>query len=263
MRAGSRRRRNRQPLPWKMVLAELAGTGILVAGGLSIVVLDFAPAGPVVGVLGAPARRALTGFLFGTVGALVAVSPLGKRSGAHLNPVVTLMFVLQKTMHRGVAAAYVVAQLAGATLGAAMLLAWRSWGASVNYGATAPGASYGPWWALAGEMAATFALVLLLLGFLGSRRLRRFTPLLFPVLYAVMVLLEAPLSGTSTNPARTVGPAIVAGVWRSWWVYWAGPLAGCLLAVLASRHRVLSGLEIEVAKVYHFAEDSFGYLSSR
>ena len=63
-----------------------------------------------------------------------------------------------------------------------------------------------------------------------GRRLRPFTPALFPVLYAVMVYLEAPVSGTSTNPARSLGPAIVSGSWHGWWISWAGPFVGTLAA---------------------------------
>jgi aquaporin Z len=51
---------------------------------------------------------------------------------------------------------------------------------------------------------------------------RPFTPAMFPFLYAVMVYLEAPISGTSTNPARSFGPAIVSGQWQGWWIYWLG-----------------------------------------
>jgi aquaporin Z len=88
--------------------------------------------------------------------------------------------------------------------------------------------------------------------FLGFRRLRPFTPALFPFLYSVMVYLEAPISGTSTNPARTFGPAVVSGVWQGWWIYLFGPLVGTVLALLlciALRDR------IQVAKIYHFEHE--------
>jgi len=57
------------------------------------------------------------------------------------------------------------------------------------------------------------------------------------------------LSGTSTNPARSLGPAVISGEWQGWWIYWAGPLIGMFAAVL-----VFSFLakRIEVAKLYHF-----------
>ena len=95
----------------------------------------------------------------------------------------------------------------------------------------------------------------LLCVFLAFRRIRPFTPALFPFLYAVMVCVEAPISGTSTNPARSVGPAVISGQWQGWWIYWAGPLIGMFAACL-----VCSFLanRIEVAKLYQFESDRGG-----
>ena len=69
-------------------------------------------------------RRLATGFLFGTTGALIALSPLGKESGAHINPIVTLGFWLMAKLWTRVAFGYVVAQLVGACVGSLALLAW-------------------------------------------------------------------------------------------------------------------------------------------
>ncbi len=106
-----------------------------------------------------------------------------------------------------------------------------------------------------GEIITTITMVSLLAVFLGFRRIRSFTPALFPFLYSVMVYVEAPISGTSTNPARSLGPAIVSGQWQGWWVYWLGPLIGSFAACL-----VCSALakRIEVAKLYHFDSDHDG-----
>lgn len=239
------------------------GTCLLVGVGLSVVIIDTSPRGPLAGVLGAGAVRALTGALFGSTGALIAVSPVGRVSGAHINPIVTLAFVLRRKMRPWLAAGYVVAQLTGALVGAAALLAWGSTGRAVDFGASLPGPTYGPVLACAGEVVTSAALVVSLLAFVGSARLRRFTPLLFPVLYAVMVYLEAPVSGTSTNPARSLGPAVVAEVWRGWWVYWVGPCLGVLVALAIGRLGFLRDLEVEVAKVYHFEHDRHGLLRPR
>jgi aquaporin Z len=246
---------------WRLWLAEFAGTAVLVAVGLSAVIIDTSPAGPVAAHVGPGGRLALTGFLFGTVGALIAVSPVGKVSGAHINPIVTLAFVARRRMRPWLGAGYVAAQLSGAIAGAATLLAWGHLGREVNFGATVPGRAYGPAIALAGEAATSATLIVLLFCFIGSRRLRVFTPLLFPPLYALMVYLEAPVSGTSTNPARSLGPAVIAGVWHGWWVYWAGPVAGALAGVLLTRVHPLRRLELDVAKVYHFEHDPHGLLS--
>lgn len=78
-------------IPWMLYGAELFGTSLLVAVGLSIVILAFGQGSPVVQYIpDAGWRRLITGFLFGTTGALIALSPLGKESGAHINPAVTL-----------------------------------------------------------------------------------------------------------------------------------------------------------------------------
>ncbi len=245
-----------RPLPWQPFLAELVGTAALVLVGLSVVILMFGAGSPAPRLLpDAGVRRAVTGFLFGTVGALVALSPVGKESGAHVNPAVTLAFWLMGRIHARVAVGYLLAQLAGATLGALPLLAWGAMGRSVAFGATLPGAGHSVGAALVGEAITTFALVAGLCAFLGFGRLRPFTPALFPFLYAAMVYLEAPLSGTSTNPARTFGPAVVSGRWDGWWIYWAGPLMGTVAATLLCGY--LAG-RIEVAKLYHFDHDRHG-----
>ncbi|HSN16480.1 MAG TPA: aquaporin [Anaeromyxobacteraceae bacterium] len=243
---------------WPLWLSELIGTALLVAVGCSLVILDFGAGSPVAALVPSEgARRALTGFLFGSVGALIALSHVGKVSGAHINPVVTLAFWLLGRMKGGIAAGYVAAQLLGGLLGGIALWAWGAMGASVRYAATTPGSS-GPWLATLGETAATFCLVAGLLLFVGHPRLRTWTPGLFPPLYALLVWLEAPLSGASTNPARSLGPGIVAGAMDGWWIYWLGPVLGMLAGVATLKAPFARNLEVCVAKVFHFAHDRFG-----
>ena len=240
----------RESFPWPLFCSELIGTALLVLGGLSCVILMFGNGSPLpLLVPNEGARRAITGFLFGTTGALVAISPVGKTSGAHINPAVTVAFWLMRKINAGTLLVYVVAQLAGASLGSVLLLGWGSMGRSVAFGATVPGAGFGVWEALAGEVVTTFAMVTLLCVFLGFRRLRAFTPLIFPFLYSFMVWAEAPLSGTSTNPARTLGPALIAARWEGWWIYWLGPLLGAVAATLICS---ILARRIEVAKLYYF-----------
>ena len=150
------------------------------------------------------------------------------------------------------AAGYVMAQLLGAWLGALPLLAWGPMGRSVLFGATIPGKGYSTAVVLLGEVATTFGLIATLCVFIGFRRLRSFTPFVIPFLYAVMVPLEAHISGTSTNPARTFGPALISGRWDGWWIYWIGPLAGTLIAVAICSS---FATRIEVAKLYYFEND--------
>ena len=246
-------------VPWKLFAAEAAGTAALLAVGLSVVIFDFGSGSPMMQLLPDPAlRRLVTGFLFGTTGATIALSPLGKESGAHINPVVTLAFWLMGKLKARHALGYVAAQMVGAAVGSLPLIAWGAMGRSIAFGATTPGAAYGALWALAGETVTSFALIFALFVFLRHKRLKRFTPALFPPLYAVMVWLEAPISGTSTNPARSFGPSLISGVWNGWWVYWLGPLVGTLIAV-ALYHRVGWRREaITVAKIFHFEHDPHG-----
>ena len=242
--------------PFRLFLSELIGTAVLVAGGLSAVILMFGAGSPVEKILpGLGVRRVITGFLFGSVGAAIALSPVGRVSGAHINPSVTLGFLLAGKLTPRAALGYTLAQLAGAVLGSVPLLAWGRMGRSVDFGATIPGPGYPLSTVLLGEVATTFGLVSALCVFLGFRNLRRFTPFMIPVLFAVMVGLEAAISGTSTNPARTLGPAVISGRWEGWWIYWVGPFLGTLAAIL-----VFSFLaaRIEVAKLYYFAADRGG-----
>ena len=100
--------------------------------GLSIVILNFGQGSPMIQIVpSAGWRRLVTGFLFGTTGTLITLSPLGRESGAHINPVVTLAFWLMGKLSARHAAWYVLAQMIGAALGAAPLLAWGAMGSSV------------------------------------------------------------------------------------------------------------------------------------
>lgn len=239
-----------RPSPWPLLFSELAGTALLVLIGLSLVTVMFGTGSSIARALpNEGVRRLITGFLFGTTGALIALSLVGKVSGAHINPAVTLGFWLMRKLDSRIALGYVLAQLVGAVIGALPLLAWGAMGRSVAFGATLPGPGYTIQTVLLGEVITTFTMVSLLAVFLGFRRLRPFTPAIFPFLYAIMVYAEAPVSGTSTNPARSLGPAIVSGQWQGWWIYWVGPLTGAFVATLACS---FLAKRIEVAKLYHF-----------
>ena len=245
--------RSTRPFPWQVLASELAGTAVLILVGLSLVILMFGVGSPMIRIIPSDAvRRLLTGFLFGSTGALIALSPVGKESGAHLNPVVTLGFWLAGKLDARTAAGYVLAQLAGACVGAVPLLAWGAMGRSVAFGATLPGKDLPIGVVLLGEVWTTFALIAGLCVFLGIRRLRPFTPALFPFLYSFMVWAEAPISGTSTNPARSLGPALISGEWQGWWIYWVGPLIGTLVAIATFS---FLARRISVAKLYYFDSD--------
>ena len=229
----------------QLYLAEAIGTALLVFFGLSLVIL-FASALPATGW-----RRALTGGCFGTVGALIAISPLGRISGAHINPAVTLAFWLEGKLAWRDTLCYVLAQSLGAVLGAIPLLLWGDRGRAVNFGATTVGAGVPVWLALCGELIATLALVLCIFITAAHERSRRFTPWTIPPLFAWLVWWEAPLSGASANPARSIGPALISGVYSEWWIYVVGPLSGAALAVALLRFEVLGHHQVSVARVAH------------
>jgi aquaporin Z len=238
---------------WQPFLSECIGTAVLVMVGLSVVILMFGRGTPIaIWLPGEGTRRLIAGFLFGSTGALIAISPVGKESGAHINPAVTLAFLLMDKIDSGVAAGYILAQLAGAVIGALPLLAWGNMGRSIYFGVTLPGKGYALQSVYFGEVITTFVMISLLFTFIGFRRLRPFTPAIFPILYCIMVYVEAPVSGTSTNPARSFGPSVISGAWPAWWIYWMGPFTGTIAATLVCS---FLAKRIEVAKLYHFDND--------
>jgi aquaporin Z len=210
---------------------ELAGTAMLLLCGLSAVCFDFGSRSPLRHHATAP-RLLLTGLLFAGTGSLIAISPLGRRSGAHLNPAVTVAFWTQHKVHLHDLGGYIAAQFAGAVIGAtAVRLLWRGQAVSVHVGATLPGHGLTDWQAAAIEAGMTALLILTILVMTSRSRLTRWTPLVLWPLIATLVWQVAPYTGTSLNPARSFGPALLASVLGSYWVYVAGPLLGVGIAV--------------------------------
>jgi len=237
----------------KLYVAEAIGTALLIAVGLSIVIGIFGVGSPIAQLLPSePGRRALAGALFGLTGTLITISPLGKLSGAHINPSVTLAFWLEGKLATRDALGYVVAQCLGAVVGAMALLAWGRMGASDHYGAALVGAGVAEPLAVLGEIVATGALVLVLFITASHAATRRFTPWTIPPLFSWLVWWEAPLSGASTNLARSLGPAVIGGDWRGFWVYLIGPAVGAALAVGILRLEIIGRHRVQVARVSHF-----------
>ncbi len=156
--------------PWRIFFSELIGTALLVFGGLSLVIVMFGSGGPMARLLPREdLRRLITGFLFGTTGALIAVSPVGKESGAHINPVVSFGFRVMRKLEMKLMLVCILAQLIGAAFGALPLLLWKEMGRSVAFGATLPGEGFTTMTVLLGEVVTTFAMVALLAIFLAKR----------------------------------------------------------------------------------------------
>jgi aquaporin Z len=240
-------------LHWFEYGAELVGTAFLLFAGVSAVVFDFGTGSPLASVLPDPSvRRLITGLLFAGSGSLVAISPLGKLSGAHINPAVSLAFWVHGKMHHFDLGGYIVGQFLGGILGAALvLLVWGERATSVGVGRTVPGAGYPIWLVFLAELILTFVLVLSIFLFVSSHRLMRWTPLMVWILVALMVWLEAPISGTSLNPARSFGPALVSWFWQAHWLYWVAPPLGALLAVGAFRLLPMGKHDVLTGKLFH------------
>jgi aquaporin Z len=236
-----------------MYLSELFGTALLVGGGLSIVIALWGHDAPLAALPLSPgARRLLNGFLFGSVGAAIAYSPIGRISGAHINPAMTLSFWLMGKLRWRDASCYVIAQLLGGAVGAACLLAWGETGASTAWGASVPDPSLPLGVAVAGEVVCTFLLVKLIFIFAARTSTQPFTPLVNPPLFALLTWLEAPLSGASANPARSFGPEFIGWDWAGWWVYWLGPCLGAACAVIVTRLEVIGRHLPHQARLFHF-----------
>jgi aquaporin Z len=236
---------------WTEWLCEYVGTALLLLGGLSAVCLDFSAHSPVASVIpDHSARLLVTGLLFAGTGSLVALSPIGRRSGAHLNPSVTLAFWRRGHVHAHDLAGYVLAQVAGAFTGAALVRWW--WGArarSVTLGATQPGPRVTAPAAAGIEAFMTLLLVLGILVMVSSARTAPWTPLMNWLLVATLVWQGAPWTGTSLNPARSLAPAALAPELHALWAYLVGPLVGALAATVVFAR--LPVLETLTAKLYH------------
>jgi aquaporin Z len=247
---GERREPQRgfHPVEWS---CELLGTALLLIGGLSSICLDFGPNSPIARHLPSHSwRLLLTGLLFAGSGSLVAISPLGRRSGAHLNPVVTLAFWLRGNVHPHDLLGYSVSQFAGALLGTAVVdVLWGSTARAVNFGATLPGHGLDGLQAAGVELLMTASLVLAILLMTSHPKSARWTPLVVWLLIAALVWQGAPFTGTSLNPARSFAPALFGHKLSIYWVYVVGPVAGSLLA--AGLHRVLPGDAPVTAKLFH------------
>jgi len=244
------------PRHWPEYLMEAAELGAFMVSAAVFSALLYYPASPVRIPGGSDlARRIVIGLLMGATAIGLVRSPWSRRSGAHMNPALTLTFLRLGKIAPWDAAFYVVAQFLGGVAGmvAAMTLIGPALGSpEVNYVATQPGTP-GPLVAFAAEMTISFVLMLTVLSVSNTSRLARFTPYFVGVLIATYITLEAPLSGMSMNPARTFGPALLGQVWNALWVYFTAPPLGMLLAaeVYLRVTRWRGAHPIWCAKLYH------------
>jgi aquaporin Z len=177
-------------------------------------------------------RRVLMGVSMGLTAIAIIYSPWGKQSGAHINPSVTFTFLRLGKIKFWDAVFYITAQFTGAVLGVVLVARFLGTEVSdpaVRYVVTVPG-PHGIWVALAAEFVIAFGLMSAVLYFSNHHRLASYTGLFAGLLVATYITLEAPFSGMSMNPARTVGSAFPSMIWDGIWIYLTAPPLGMLAA---------------------------------
>ncbi|MBV9403070.1 MAG: aquaporin [Candidatus Eremiobacteraeota bacterium] len=209
-----------KPAEWQRVAAEFVGTFLLtfVAAGADSV--EYATNG----LIGHVARYAAPGLLI-----MAMIWSLSAISGAHINPAVTLGFVARRCFPLYRIPGYLMAQFAGAIAAAALLYAIL--GSQMQHGVTKPSVPFTDVQALITEITLTFILMFTILATAEEEAVvGKNVALAVGGIIAMCGLAFSPLSGASMNPARSLGPAVIAGNFGHIWVYLIGPIVGALLA---------------------------------
>jgi aquaporin Z len=212
-------------------------------GGFMVSALAFTvwlehPASPLrAAVTSALVRRMLIGAGMGATAVVLIYSGWGQRSGAHMNPAVTLAFARLGLVSRGTATGYIVSQFIGGLIGVAVaraLLGPAVAHAAVRFAITTPA------WGTAPAFSAELAMTTLLMGaVLAASRAEAWRPhagLVAAGCVAAFITVEAPVSGMSLNPARTLASAVWAWEFTGLWIYFLAPALGMLLAAEIARH---------------------------
>jgi len=238
---------------WPEYLIEGVGLGVFMISACVFTVLLYHPSSPAAQfIANETVRRVCMGVAMGSTAIAIIFSPFGKRSGAHINPAVTLTYFRLGKIESWDAAFYTLFQFIGGTVGvlvASLILGNLVSHQSVNYAATVPGPS-GPLPAFIAELAISFILMSVILSVSNTKSLARWTGLFAGALVAAYITIEAPISGMSMNPARTFGSAFGAHVWTSLWIYFTAPPIGMLLAAEVYQ-RIKRGRAIACAKLHH------------
>lgn len=206
---------------WRRLFSELYGTFLLVivAAGGGMMSQAFP------GVISRTAAVVAPGLM--VMGIILF---MGKISGAHLNPAVSIAFALRGDFPWRRVPGYIVVQLIGATL--ACLLLQAVIGVSATYGSNYPAADYTAGAAFLMEALLTMVLVSVILGTAsGAQNVGLLGAFGVGAYIALAGLWGSPISGTSMNPARTFGPDLASLNFSDYWVYVAGPLTGAVVAV--------------------------------
>jgi aquaporin Z len=220
-RPGPDRRLQNPSLEWRRLFSELYGTFllVLVAAGGGMMSQAFPNTITRTAAVVAPGLMVMGIIMF-----------MGKVSGAHLNPAVSIAFALRNDFPWRRVPGYVVVQLIGATLAALFLREVIE--VSAKYGSNYPAAGFSGWQAFLMEAALTLGLVSVILGTAsGAQNIGIFGAIGVGAYIALAGLWGSPISGASMNPARTFGPDLVGTTFTDYWVYVAGPLVGAAIAV--------------------------------
>lgn len=202
------------------------------AEGFGVFALVFAGCGAIITEAEHPGTLGTVGIalVFGLI-VMAMVYATGHLSGAHLNPAVTLAFVVTRHLPRAEALAYLAAQLAGALVAAGLLAAiWPSQPAAL--GATIPTVGIGSAFAYETVLTAFLMFVIMAVA-TDTRAVGAGAAIAIGGTVGLDALFGGPITGASMNPARSIGPALVAGELHDLWLYVAAPLAGAIIGALA------------------------------
>lgn len=218
--------------PWLNYLIEALGLGLFMVSAGLFATLLYAPQSPALSLIPSEGGR---GLLMGAAMGLTAIaliySPPGKRSGAHINPAVTVTFYRLHKITITTAVAYIMSQFIGATLGVlfvAKLLGNPFTTAPIQYVVTVPGG--GAIAAFGIEFLMSFTLMLMILITSNHQVWSQFTGVFSGILLTFYIPFASSISGMSINPARTVGSALPAQLWSDIWIYLIAPPSAMLLA---------------------------------
>ncbi len=210
------------PAAWRAALAEALGTFALVFAGCGAVVVEAQT-----GALGHAGVALTIGLVV-----MAAIYAVGEVSGAHINPAVTVAFWASGRFPGARVVPYALAQVAGALAASGLLAALFP--DAVTLGQTLPAGT--ALQSLGLEAVLTFLLMFVILGVaVGAKEVGLLAGVAIGGTVAFEAMMGGPISGASMNPARSLGPALVALDLRSLWVYLVGPTLGALLAVPAYR----------------------------
>ncbi len=205
--------------------AEVIGTALLVFVEAGVGTVDAATRG---GHMGVVARYLGNGLMVTAM-----IYSLSGISGAHINPAVTLAFLLRKNIMLRHAIGYWVSQFVGAAMAAEVL--WWMFGAKLVHGTTRPEAGVSWQTAFAMETILTFILIFVVLSTSDEKAVvGKNAALAIGFTVVLCGLLGGPVCGASMNPARSFGPALVSGHWGYLWIYFTAPALGAAGAAVAS-----------------------------